>query len=333
MEMKLIDLENHYYDSETVDAMAKRRGYPYFDREAKAINWSEGIQMPFGVLHDLLLDTDERIATMDKTGITTAVISPSQGLEELDPSESIDLTRKNNDKTYALTQKYRGRYLGSAALPVKDINASCKELRRCVNELGFVCWHTHSNYTDESIEQEKFIPIFETAAELGIYIYLHPTLPVSKDFAEYGFTFAGPAAGFTFDAYLAVMKLIVKGVFDRVPETKIVLGHLGEAIPFLLDRIDNRLNFLPNDRIKNQKRPSEYFKDNIKVTTSGNMSPAAFQCTKDVIGIENIIFGSDYPYENIDAMTDYVKNLDLTEKEKESLFFKNAERLLNNVRN
>jgi predicted TIM-barrel fold metal-dependent hydrolase len=265
---------------------------------------------------------------MDRTGITTAVISPSQGLEELDPSESVTLTRKNNDTTYALTQKYPGRYLGSAALPVKDVAASCKELRRCVNELGFVCWHTHSNYTDESVEQEKFVPIFETAAELGVYIYLHPTLPVHKDIIEYGFTFAGPAAGFTVDAYLTVMKLIVNGIFDRVPETKIVLGHLGEAIPFLLDRIDNRLHFLPNDKIKNQKKPGAYFRDNIKVTTSGNMSPAAFRCAKDVLGIENITFGSDYPYENIDEMTNYVKALDLTEDERALLFYKNAEQLM-----
>ena len=327
--MKLYDLEHHFYDLATVDALANRKGYPYFDRVNKEVHWTEKIVMPFDALHDKLVDIDEgRLADLDRVGITTAVVSPSQALEELDPSESVPLTRKNNDSVYAMTQRYPGRYLGSAALPVKDIGAACKELERCVRELGFVCWHTHSNYTGEAIYEEKFIPILETAADLGVYIYLHPTLPVDFDLGDLGFTFAGPAAGFTIDTMVTTLKLIVYGVFDRVPKTKLVIGHLGEAIPFLLDRIDNRMSFVPNSKLKNQRKPSDYFHENIYVTTSGNMSPAAFKCTQDVLGIEKIIFGSDYPYEGIDAMTNFVKDLELTPEERELLFYKNAEKLL-----
>ena len=328
--MKLIDLENHFYDLAAIEAMANRKGYPYFDKTARVIRWTEKITMPFDVLHDKLVDLGEdRMAVMDRVGITTAVLSHSQALEELDPSESIGLARRANDTMYEITQKYKGRYLASAILPTKDVDAACRELERCVKELGFVAWHTHSNYIDASPNDERFVPIFETAADLGIYVYMHPTLPVYEDLEEYDFTFAGPAAGFTIDTMVMTLKLIVCGLFDRVPKTKLVLGHFGEAIPFLLDRIDNRLNFLPNPKCKNQRKPSDYFRDNIYVTTSGNMSSAAFRCTKDVLGIEKIIFGSDYPYEGIDAMTDFVKTLEITAEERELLFFKNAERLLN----
>ena len=332
--MKLYDLEHHFYDLATVEALANRKGYPCYDENLKAIRWTEQITMGFDALKDKLVDVGEgRLATLDRVGISTAVVSASQALEELDPSESIGLTKKNNDTIYEMTQRYPGRYLGSASLPVKDVGAACKELERCVKELGFVAWHTHSNYTDTDASDERFIPIFETAAELGIYVYLHPTLPSYKGrtyagLGEFDFTLAGPGAGFTVDTMLTTLKLIVSGLFDRVPKTKLVLGHFGEALPFLLDRTDNRLSFMPNPKLRNQRKPSDYFRDNIYVTTSGNMSPAAFRCTKDVLGIEKIIYGSDYPYESIDAMTDFVKNLELTEEERDLLFFGNAEKLM-----
>ena len=335
--MKMIDLENHFYDVAAIEAMATRKGFPRIDNEEKVVRWTEKITMPFGPVFDKLLDVEEgRLSVMDRVGINTAVLSHSMAIEELDPSESVGLARHCNDTIFGLTEKYPDRYLGSAILPVKDVGAACAELNRCVKEFGFVAWHTHSNYVDPNSSDksvigpgdERFLPIFETAAELGVYVYLHPTLPVYEDLAEFDFTFAGPAAGFTIDTMVTTLKLIASGLFDRVPGTKLVLGHLGEAIPFLLDRIDNRLNYLPNPKLKNRRMPSDYFKDNIYVTTSGNMSPAAFRCTKDVLGIEKIIFGSDYPYDNVDAMTDFVKALDITDEERELLFFKNAEKLL-----
>ena len=327
--MNQIDLEHHFYDQSTIDAMAARKGYPNYDPEKDVINWFETLAMPQGKLLTNLLDVgDNRIAMMDKLGITTAVLSVSQGVEDVDPAEGIELARKSNDAAYALTQKYPGRFLGSAILPTKDVDAAIKELERCVKELGFVAWHTHSNLRGASLEEERFLPIFEKAAELGVYIYLHPNLPDLPQLYQYGFAFSGPGAGFTVDTMLTILKLIVKGVFDKVPETRLVLGHLGESIPFLMDRIDNRMNFLPNQPLYNKEKPSYYFKHNIQVTTSGNMSPEAFECTKKVFGIENIIFGSDYAFENPAEMVEYVTKLDLTQEEREMLYYKNAEKLI-----
>ncbi len=327
--MKLIDLEHHFYDQSTIDAMAARKGYPNYDPKKDVINWFDNLSMPQGMLLKKLLDVSEsRVKMMDKLGISTAVLSTSQGVEDIDPPESIELARKANDAAYKLTQEFPGRYLGSAILPTKDVDAAIYELERCVKELGFVAWHTHSNLRGASLEEERFLPLFKKAAELGVYIYLHPNLPDMPELYNYGFTMAGPGAGFTVDTMLTILKLIGNGVFDKVPETKMLVGHLGESIPFLMDRIDNRMNFLPNPALKNEREPSYYFKHNIQVTTSGNMSPEAFECTKKVFGIDNIMFGSDYAFEDPGEMVSYVTNLDLTQFERELLYYKNAEKLI-----
>ena len=330
--MKLYDFENHIYDLATIDAMAARKEYPIFDKVTKEWKWGDNVVMDFSYLYGKLTDIDAgRLADMDRVGITTALISSSPGFEDLDPSDSIALCEKCNNSIYGMTQNHPDRFLGTAVLPVYDTNAAIKELERCVNELGFVCWHTHSNYGKTSVHDERFIPIWEAATDLGVFIYLHPTVPAFNaiaGIADFGYTLSGPGMGFTIDTMLTTLKIICNGVFDKVPKARMVLGHFGEALPFLLDRIDNRLAFLPNPLIKSEKNPSDYFRDNIWVTTSGNMSPEAYRCTRDVLGAEKIIYGSDFPYESIDDMTNFIKNLDQTDEEREMLFFKNAETLL-----
>ncbi|MGI6334370.1 MAG: amidohydrolase family protein [Saccharofermentanales bacterium] len=326
--MKKIDFENHFYDISTIDGMAKREIFPKYDRERDVIHWNSKVEMPQGILLKKLLDIGEgRLQLMDAYKIDTAIISTAQGVEDLAPVESIDLCRKTNDAVYALTQEYPGRYLGSAILPVKDVKAAEAELERCIKELGFVCWHTHSNYAGAAPFEDRFRPLFRKAAELGVFVYLHPGFPESESLHDFGFTFGGPAAGFTVDTMLSILKMIVSGLFDELPTLKVILGHLGEAIPFLLDRIDNRMNFLPNPALKNQQKPSYYFHNNIMVSTSGNMSPAAFRCTQDVLGIQNIVFGSDYPFESLPDMVNFVDSLPISDEERAMVYSGNAARL------
>jgi len=328
--MLKIDLENHFYDVSTIEALAQRENTPFYDREADIIQWTEDIRMPQGELLKRLLDTGEgRIKIMDAEGIDRAVLSSSPGPEQLDTDISIRVCRASNDALAAVIKKYPGRFYGSAVLPVKDVDAACAELERCVKEYGFVSWHTHSNYGSETPDQEKFRPIFKKAAELGVYVYLHPQLPESQRMEGYGFTFAGPGLGFTVDTITSVMRLIVSGIFDEIPDLKVVLGHLGEGLPFLLDRIDNRIAFLPNPQIKCQHDVSYYFKSNIWVTTSGNMSPEAFACAKNVLGMDHILFGSDYPYECAHDMVEFLKTIPLNVKENEQLYCSNAVNILN----
>ncbi|MBV7274463.1 amidohydrolase [Clostridium sp. PL3] len=326
--MKRIDFENHFYDISVIEALAERTEYPYYRKDTNIINWAEGLDMPQGVLLPMLLEVGEkRLKLMDELKIDTAVISCSPGAEQLDVNVSIDVCKKTNDVLYRVTQAYPRRFIGSAILPVKNIDAACEELERCVKELGFVAWHAHSNFGHASPDELKYRPIFKKAAELGVYVYLHPQLPNMDRVCDLGFTFAGPGLGFTMDTVITILRMIATGLFDEIPNLNVLLGHLGEGIPFLLDRIDNRMNFLPNAKLSNKQLPSYYFKKNIMVTTSGNMSPEAFKCTKEVLGIDRILFGSDHPFENAADMVKFVDNLSITDDEREMMYYKNAKKL------
>ena len=326
--MYLIDLENHFYDRFVIETFARRDNPPYYRRGTDRITWSEQVSMPQGKLLEALLETGEgRIAKMDRLGISCAVISSAPGVENLSAEEAIAACRVENDALYALTKEFPGRYLGSAILPVQDVRAAETELRRCVSELGFVAWHTHSNYGAASPDDKRYQPLFKTAAELGVYVYLHPQLPAASRVDDLGFTVAGPGLGFTIDTMTTLTRMIVTGLFDDVPQLKMVVGHLGEALPFLLDRMTNRIKFLPNPAVKNKFDFDYYFHNNIWVTTSGNMSKAAFACTSSALGADRIIFGSDYPFEDAADMVGFIEELPLSRTDRERLYYKNAESL------
>jgi len=327
--MKRIDLENHFYDQCLIDAMRKRTNAPMYNLAEDTIEWTPSINMPQGELLDKLLDVSEkRFELMTSKGINHAVLSSAGGPELLDAENSIDVCKVTNDRLFTLTQHYQGHLFGSAVLPVKDINTAVNELERCVSDLGFVCWHTHSNYGDSTPDDPRYFPLFKKASELGIYVYLHPHLPASEKFGEYGFTFAGPGLGFTVDTMTTIMRMIVSGLFDELPDLKVVLGHLGEGLPFLLERIENRLAFMNNPAIKCQLPIHEYFRRNIWVTTSGNMSLPAFECAKEVLGTDQILFASDYPFESLDAMMHFLHGIPLSEDDYKKMYYKNAEKYL-----
>ncbi|MEZ0116715.1 UNVERIFIED_ORG: putative TIM-barrel fold metal-dependent hydrolase [Heyndrickxia coagulans] len=327
--MPLIDFENHFYDQSLLEAFAKRNKPPLYNKEQNIITWADGIDMPQDAILPKLLDVaEERSQYMKAHGIDMAVLSSSSGPELLDVRESIEVCRKTNDMLANVMAKYPGQYLGSAILPVKDPQAACEELKRCVTQYGFVAWHTHSNYGETAPDDVSYRPIFKQAAQLGVYVYLHPALPAWQRTGGYGFTVAGPALGFTLDTIATITRMMVSGLFDEIPELKVVLGHLGEAIPFLLKRMDNRLSFLPNPLIQCKKDPSYYFQHNIMVTTSGNLCKEAFTCTKNVLGMDHILFGSDYPFESIPETMEFLSKLQLNPVEKEKLFYKNAQEQL-----
>ena len=327
--MRRIDLENHFYDECLIDALSGRAVPPRYDAKADVIHWTDNITMPQGVLLKKLLEVGEkRLNLMDQQGISQAVLSCSPGPEQLAPEESVVVCQTTNAALHELVCRYPNRFLGSAILPVGDIDAALEEMERCVKEYGFVSWHTHSNYGDTYPDELRYRPLFHKAAELGIYVYLHPQLPLGKRYENFGFTFAGPGLGFTVDTVTTLLRMVVSGLFDEIPQLKLVLGHLGEGLPFLMERIENRIKFLPNPALQCKRKLGDYFRSNIWVTTSGNMSREAFQCTKEVLGMDHILFASDYPYESVEDMMDFLQGLPLSQEEMEQLYFRNAHQLL-----
>lgn len=326
--MKLIDFETHFYDTCVLDYFSKNTTYPKYDKETNNITWREGLVQPQGVMLARLMDIGAtRIADMDKHGVDAAVISCSPGVEDLEPKDSIPLCREINDCVANLCKTYPGRYFGSAVLPVHDAEAACAELTRCVKELGFVCWHTHSNYGETSVDFPEYRDILRAACDLGVYVYLHPQIPVTSRLEDCGFPVMAGGIGFTQDTLTTMSRMILFGVFDELPELQVLLGHLGEGIPFLMKRMEKCFT-LPSDVKHKMGKPfGYYFKHNVMVTTSGNMCPEAFACVKNTMGIDRILYGSDYPFEQNSEMIEFVENLPLGKAERELLYYKTGETL------
>lgn len=324
--MKTIDFEFHCYIPESIEALKKQRGtYPWYDEEEDKLYWSAKVTEPQkGLLPGLLKEYDERIAYMDEYGLDTVVLSSAPGVDELG-DDSIALCQKINDNIYDHMKKYPGRFAGSAILPMHDVNAAADELKRCAEELGFSGWHCHSIFLDTGLEDEKYLPLLELAEKLDMYIYLHPRCSTWSRLEGFGFPLPGSGHGFAIETQTTIIKMILLGYLDRYPNLKIMLGHYAEGLPFYLERMTRRLVQHKVDTVKMEKEFISYFKTNIWATSSGNMSPEAFACTKAVMGIDRMLIGTDTSFENAGQMMSFLDNLDLTQEEREKLYYKNGE--------
>jgi predicted TIM-barrel fold metal-dependent hydrolase len=335
--VKRIDLEAHFITKEYVKAMQENKGYPHYGPHPKTGNrqlyYSPFVGEPLGDPQlDKLLDLDEgRIAMMDKAGLDMQVLSlSSPGAEQFEPALGKTLAREANDTLYEAIQRHPSRYLGFAALAIQDPADAANELERAVKKLGLKGWKTHSNYAGKYLDDEEFWPILAMAEKLDAPVYLHPAMPAIIQLQKYGFAMAGAPFGFGIDTAICMMRLIYGGVLDRYPKLKIFLGHLGEGMPFLIQRINFayvRPWFDIEARPKLNRKPGEYFKENVFVTTSGNYLPAAFKCTQEVMGTDHIFLASDYPYEDPVECMQFLGGLRLTEQERAQVYSGNAIRL------
>jgi uncharacterized protein len=326
--MKRIDLEAHFYTESYLQALSAHRGFPRLDRASDGRGgqfwFTPDMGQPYvgQLIEDLLNLGSARIRTMDEAGIDIQVLSLSApGVEQLDPA----VARTTNNDLAEVIKGYPDRFIGFAALAAKHPEEAADELERCVKELGFKGWLTHSNYGDAYLDEKQYRPILAKAADLNVPVYIHPTVSAVPQVTAYGFDLAGAPFGFGFDTALCAMRLIFSRAFDEFPGLKIILGHLGESLPFTLKRMDGagkkkRLTPLA-------KKPSEYFRENFFVTTSGNYYQPAFMCTYEGLGIDRILLGTDYPYEFPAACIEFVEDLPITKEEKESIYYRNAEGL------
>jgi len=338
--VKTIDLETHFVTQKWVDAMYATSDFPRLvddpiTGKRRLYYWPESFE-PYGdKLLGRLMDVGEgRIQEMDAAGIDVAVVSlTSPGIDPFAPALGTSLARSVNDELAEACAKYPDRLQGWAALCPKDPEAAARELERCGKELGFKGWKTHSNFGDSYLDEKRYWPILAKCEELGVPIYLHPVAPMIPQLRTYGLALAGAAFGFGVETATAMMRLVLSGAFDAFPKLKIILGHYGEGLSFLMQRIDHpfvrpHIKASDPDAVPALKRvPSEYLRDNMLVTTSGNYLQAAFECTKAALGMDKILLGTDYPYEEMNESRAFIEGLGLTEAEKEHLYTTGAQAL------
>jgi 5-carboxyvanillate decarboxylase len=288
---------------------------------------------PEAPLYRKLIDLEgERLLVMDQDDVAMQLLSlTTPGVQLFDPHTATRLAALVNDRLAELVSRHPTRFAGLAALAPQDPQGAVKEMERAIKDLKLHGFIINSHTQNEYLDLPKYWPILEAAEALDSAIYLHPRGPadtMAAPLADYGME--GAAWGYQIDAGTHAVRMILSGLFDRFPRLKIVLGHMGETIPFMLWRLDY---FSPegtarrNGKAASTLLPSEVFKRNFWITTSGMEFVPALKYAIEVLGAERIMWAVDYPFMPSAPAASFLDNADISDAERELIYHENAERL------
>ena len=278
-----------------------------------------------------LLDLDARIASMDAVGQDMAILSLNPpGVQPYLLADATPLARDFNDSLAAIVRRRPDRFGGLGAVAPQDPSGAATEIERIMGPLGLhgimINSHTDGHYLDEP----QFAPLLDAAEGHRAPIYLHPRMPaILAPYNNYGMQAA--IWGYQAEAGLHVIRLILSGTLDRHPDLTIVLGHLGEGIPYWLKRIDNRHVFAQRiagaagDMPKLKLTPSEYFRRNFVITTSGIDDPNVLALALQTVGSAHIMFAIDTPYEDPKDARAFITNAPITPCQRADINYHTAE--------
>ena len=273
---------------------------------------------------------ERRLSVMDRNGVDFVVLSLSgPGVQiEPDTAKATRLARQCNDALWAQVQKRPDRYGGFAHLALQDPEGAADELERCVRQLGFkgalINGETNGTYLDD----RRYDVFWERVEALDAPVYIHPGNPPDRSHMYEGHPeLWGPVWSWAVETCSHAMRLVFSGTFDRYPGARVILGHMGETLPIQLWRLDSRLP-ISNATFKLKKKPSDYIRENVRITTSGVCSDAALRCALDALGPDNVMFSIDYPFEDTGTATSWIKGSAVTDAERARVCSTNAASVL-----
>lgn len=276
-----------------------------------------------------LLDPEVRLKDMARSGVDMQVIMVnSPGVQIFDPAQATELARSINERALTWMRRWPDKFAPLAAIAPQAPAQAAQELERAVRaglKGAVVNSHTKGRYLDE----RDYWPIFEAAQALDVPIYIHPRDPAPPALPAYAARgLEGAVWGYAAETSLHILRLIMAGVFDTFPRLRIVIGHNGEAIPFYLDRIDNRYRVMHGGGLGPLKRsPATVFRENFWITTSGtNWSPAVRTC-QEILGTDRVLFAVDYPFEDEDDAVAKAAAIPMSRADAALFFHRNAERV------
>jgi 2,3-dihydroxybenzoate decarboxylase len=277
---------------------------------------------------------DQRIRDMDATGIDMQILSIScPGVQIFATDEGCALARASNDELADAVRKYPQRFAGLAAIAPQNPGEAARELARSVRSLGLKGAIVNSHTRDEYLDDPKFWEILEAAEALEVPIYLHPNTPSRQmiaPFLESGLD--GAIYGFAAETGLHLLRIITSGVFDRFPKLQVIVGHLGEALPFWQFRIDfmhaRAVAGRRYERLRPlQRKPSEYLRENVYITSSGMAWEPALLFVHSVQGPDRVMYAMDYPYQFVPDEVAVTDRLPISDEDKRKFYQLNAERV------
>ena len=277
---------------------------------------------------------ERRIQDMDATGVDVQILSlTSPGVQVFDAATAVSLARSSNDQLAEAVRRHPDRFAGLAAVAPQNPAEAARELERCVLKLGLKGAILNSHTLGEYLDDPKFWDIFAAAESLDVPLYLHPNSPSAgliQPLLARGLD--GAIYGFGVDTGMHLLSIITSGVFDRFPKLRIVVGHLGEALPFWLFRLDYMHQATVNSKrypfMKPlQRRVSEYMRENVYVTSSGMAWAPAIKFCQEVMGEDHVLYAMDYPYQFEASEVLAMEDVGLTYEQKANFYQNNAERL------
>lgn len=280
-----------------------------------------------------------RIAEMDRGGVQLSILSlVAPGIQAVpNASEAISGARRANDHLAENIAKYPKRLKGFAAIPLQDPQAAAQELTRCVKELGF-CGALANGFSqvgnaDSAVYYDlpRYRPFWATVEQLGVPFYLHPREPlVTRQQAYEGHPWlVGSAWGFGAETAVHALRLMGSGLFDEYPKLRIIVGHLGEGVPFSVWRVDHRVSKLAdaNLRPKTKLPISQYLRENFYVTTSGNFRTQALIDVMMEVGADRVLYSVDYPFEDMSEAANWFDRAPIPESDRMNIACDNARKL------
>ncbi len=330
MPTRKLDLHTHYYPPIYFDKIRELPSEFSFDKSpsGQTIITYRGARF-FGVTPPMT-DVAQRIADMDRVGIDVEVVSLSTpNVFFADAQRQPEIARIVNDAYAELIAKHPARFKAFASIPMDAPGEALKELHRAINDLKLNGVILLSNIGGQPLTSPVYRPFFEEANRMKLCILLHPMLPANADpFREY---VLGPIVGFMFDTTLAVARMCFDGMFRDLPDIRWIVAHLGGAVPYLMERIDNGWRDFAECRTKIDELPSTYLKQLYYDTV--NFNPHMLTMVREMIGADHMVMGSDYPHllGSIERSVSSIESLEIPQAEKERIFEGTALSILNNV--
>ena len=324
--MRVVDFHNHYFPPEYLKALEDGPSAVRVTTDAEGnpcLHYPGDTNVAVRGHRDLAY----REEVLEREGVDLQVLTlTTPGTHVEAPARAVELARMVNEALAAAAQRKSGRFAALATLPLNDPAASADELERAVRELGLRGAMVFSNVNGAALWDDRYLPLWERADDLGAVVHVHPTSPVGVEaMAEFWLM---PLVGFPLDTTLAAAGLVFHGIPDRFPRIRWVLAHLGGAIPYLAERLDRGWYVFPECRAHLERAPSEvlrgFWYDGV------NFDPRALRLAVEFAGASQVLAGSDYPHMigSIQGMKGSIVAAGLTLEERGAILGGNADRLL-----